>query len=157
MRNLFAGGAVPLWANLGPPTGYKVTAPAEAAHYYAVTAGVFMAFAALLAGYGLLRRRTLAGKYRRVLFLAVAGCVSVGWAAAWVWQNAGRAALVPTGGVWNLAVDLPVIWQVVLIALLAVAAARVVRGCAGVVSGGPTSTPSSDREGVTARDAPGRD
>jgi hypothetical protein len=139
-----------LWANLGPPR-YQITAPAEVAPYYAVIAGVFLTFAAVLAGYGLLRRRVLAVWHARIVALVVAGCVSAGWVAAWVWQHAGRAAVLPTDGVWNFAVELPDVWFVVLAGFLVVTAARLVRWCSRIPSG--KSNPPTD---ASPGEPPGR-
>ena len=119
--------AIGLWANLGPPIGYRVTVAAEDAPQYAVVAGCFMALAFMAAGHWLLRRRTLRTVAGRLAVLVVAGSVSVAWAAAWLSQHSGRVGLVPVDGVWNYAVELQWFWLAVLGVLLVLGVHKMIR------------------------------
>ncbi|VTT96931.1 unnamed protein product [Gemmataceae bacterium] len=124
MADQVVGGTLTLWGNLGPTIGYKVSTPASAAPGHLAAAGLCIAAAVLLAGYGVWRRRSWSGTRGRVAIIVIAGCLSVAWASAWLGLNSGRGGVIPADGVWNFAVSLPQAWMTVLALLLALMVAR---------------------------------
>ncbi len=98
------------FGNMGPVAGYRVTASEESAPLYAILAGCFITLAILMVGYRIVWQSRYPRKATRLTIIVVAGCLSIGWFALWIWKHAGNDSLIPNEGIWNFAVQLPTMW-----------------------------------------------
>jgi hypothetical protein len=114
--------SVTVWGNMPAPS-YRVTVPAGRAALYEWAGPAFLALAAAAAGLWLARARTVrTGPARALLWLA-AGCLSVSFAAWWVWSNR-REGLIGPGMMSSAAATLPWLWLAVCLPAFFVSAWR---------------------------------
>ncbi len=82
-------------ANMPPPS-YSIDIPADQEGLYQFAGPIFLSFAAIFAGWWLIRYRSLQKVSGRVMFLACAGCLSVSYTAFWIWYNRDSGLVSPS-------------------------------------------------------------
>jgi hypothetical protein len=95
-----------------PAPSYPVRAPEGRAPLYGWAVPVFLALAAAAAGLWLARARTVRTGPGRALLWLTAGCLSISFAAWWVWSNR-REGLIGPGLVSWAAANMPWLWLAV--------------------------------------------
>ena len=107
-----------LWANLGPPS-YLVVSPPKVAPYYPAISGACLTIAVVLFGLWLLRHRTVGNLNARLCLWVSAGVLSFAWVSEWIRGYDGKG-LVKGTDYWDIALDLPTIWVVILSVLIVI-------------------------------------